>query len=69
MPQDTEYKYTVRIDWMVGDTVSGWDKKCAQALELFGLPGHKFITHPTEDYMEFIFKDEVDAIHFSLACL
>jgi hypothetical protein len=54
---------------MNGDTVSDWNEKCAHAIELFGLPGDKFVTHPTETYMEFYFKNETDAIHFSLACL
>lgn len=68
MKRDTEFKHTVRIDWKHGDTVSKWDEKCVYALEKFGLPGDKFITHPNEDYMEFIFKEERDAIFFSLAC-
>lgn len=69
MRQDIDFKYNVRIAWQNGDTVSNWNEKCATALELFGLPGDKFITHPTEDYMDFMFKDERDAIHFSLVCL
>lgn len=69
MPQDTKFKYNVRIAWMYGDTVSNWNEKCATALELFGLPGDKFITHPTEEYMDFMFTDERDAIHFSLVVL
>jgi hypothetical protein len=35
-------------------------------MENFGLPGDKFITHPTEDYMDFMFRHKEDAIHFSL---
>lgn len=69
MPRDTEFKYCVRIEWKHGDTISNWNEKCAWALETFGLPGNKFVTHPNEDYMEFLFKSETDAIHFSLACV
>lgn len=69
MQQDSRYKYVVRLYWMNGDTISDWNEKCAQALEIFGLPGDKFITHPTADYLEFIFKDEKDAIYFNLACV
>jgi hypothetical protein len=38
-------------------------------METFGLPGDKFFTHMTEDYMDFHFYDERDAIHFSLRWL
>jgi|LakMenE18May11ns_1017448.scaffolds.fasta_scaffold9950624_7 hypothetical protein len=69
MPQDTKYKYTVNIPWKYGDTISNWDEKCIFAIETFGLPGLKYITHLTEDSMDFIFMEEKDAIHFSLVCL
>jgi len=58
----------VRISWMIGDTISDWNDTCARAIELFGLPGDKFTTHLTTDYMDFIFKDEKDAILFELSC-
>jgi hypothetical protein len=54
---------------MKGDTVSDWDETCIWAMEVYGLPGDKFYTHMTEDYMDFIFNDERDAIHFSLRWL
>lgn len=60
----TEYKYTVRVDWS-----SNWPETCATAIELFGLPGDKFLTHAELSFMLFKFKKETDAIHFSLACL
>lgn len=59
----------VRIPWIIGDTVTDWNETCAQAIEMFGLPGDKFTTKLTEDHLDFIFKDERDAIHFSLRCL
>lgn len=62
------FPYTIRIPWKQGDTVSDWNEKCAWALETFGLPGDKFITHPTEDYMDFMFRNSEDAVHFSLVC-
>jgi hypothetical protein len=54
---------------MKGDTISDWDETCIWAMKVYGLPGDKFYTHMTEDYMDFIFKDECDAIHFSLRWL
>jgi hypothetical protein len=56
----------VRIPWKQGDSITIWDETCAWAIEHFGLPGDKYSTHPTEDYMDFIFKDERDAVHFEL---
>ena len=69
MPLDTEFKHIVKVYWKTGDNLSAWDEKCIYAIETFGLPGYKFITHFEQNYIEFIFKDEVDAIHFNLACL
>jgi len=58
----------VRIPWKMGDTVTDWNETCAQAIEMFGLPGDKFTTKLTEDHLDFIFKDEKDAIMFELTC-
>jgi hypothetical protein len=66
---DTEYKYISRLNWQNGDSVSKWNEKCAWAIETFGLPGDRFVCHACDEYMEFYFKNEVDAIHFSLVCL
>jgi hypothetical protein len=56
----------IRIPWLERDDIPKWDETCAWAIEQFGLPGNKFTTHPTAEYMDFVFVDEVDAIHFSL---
>jgi hypothetical protein len=58
----------VRISWKKGDTINNWNETCAWAIEQFGLPGNKFETHATEDYMDFYFKDQRDAILFELRC-
>lgn len=55
----------VRIPWKKGDIID-WNETCAWAIEKFGLPGDKFTTDPTVDYMDFYFKDEGDAILFEL---
>jgi|LakMenEpi03Aug12_release.lakeMendotaPanAssembly.Ray.scaffolds.fasta_scaffold66902_8 hypothetical protein len=62
------FPYTIRIPWRMDDTINSWNDICAWAVEHYGLPGDKFITHPTEDYMDFMFRNEEDAIHFSLVC-
>ena len=55
----------VRISWKKGDIID-WNETCAWAIEQFGLPGDKFEAHATEDYMDFYFTDERDAILFEL---
>jgi hypothetical protein len=61
-----EGKYKVRIDW---DRYNqNWNEIGATAVEYFGLPGDRFSTLIRHDYMEFIFKEETDAIWFSLRC-
>jgi hypothetical protein len=57
----------VVLEWAKNrDSIPIWDEICAWAIENFGLPGNRFEWHPTEDYMEFLFYDEKDAIHFEL---
>jgi len=65
---DDNYPYRIRILWKIGDTINDWDQKCIWAIETYGLPGVKYITHLTEDYMDFCFKNEKDAVHFGLVC-
>jgi hypothetical protein len=52
----------VRVDWLAGDDIPLWDKKCIRVIESFGLPGGKYETELTEDYMIFHFKDPRDAL-------
>ena len=56
----------VRIPWRINDNIPQWNETCAWAIEQFGLPGNKFTTHPTEEYMDFVFVDNKDAVYFSL---
>lgn len=69
MPPDTDYKHIVNLSWRNGDTISNWNEKCMWAIETFGLPGDKFVCHARTDSMNFYFKEEKDAIHFSLVCV
>jgi len=64
MPAGTK----VRIGWITNYKYDMWNETCAVAIEKFGLPGDKYETHVTEDYMDFYFKDEHDAIIFELTC-
>jgi hypothetical protein len=57
----------VELVWEKGkDTDYFWNEACAWAVEHFGLPGENYMTHPTENDMKFLFKNEEDAILFTL---
>lgn len=58
---------TVRLSWESKDDNRTWDKACIYAVEIFGLPGDKFECHSNEEWMDFEFKDEKDALMFMMA--
>lgn len=39
-----------------------WNETCAQIIEQFGLPGNKYTTEITADFMSFKFKNTKDAL-------
>jgi len=63
---DTDYKYNVRLFYNEFKLLPKFNEICIWAIETYGCPGKRFITHPHENYMDFIFKEKKDAIHFSL---
>jgi hypothetical protein len=58
----------VRISWQENHDIPTWNETCAWAVEQFGLPGDRYFTHATEEYMDFYFADARDAILFELTC-
>jgi len=59
--------HLVQLKWEKGkDTQYFWNEACAWAIEQFGLPGENYVTHPTENHMDFLFKHERDAILMTL---
>jgi hypothetical protein len=56
----------VKLDWELGDTNGQWNEACIYALETFGLPGGKYKTELTADWMIFNFEDSRDAIMFAM---
>ena len=59
--------HLVQLKWEKGkDTAYFWNEACAWAVENFGLPGDNYVTHPTENHMDFLFKNEKDAILMTL---
>lgn len=64
---DTEFAYPVTVYWGRGeDTMDYWDRLCIASMEMFGLPGDKFITDISADRMVWIFRDPKDAFIFKL---
>jgi hypothetical protein len=54
--------YKVKLDWQMGqDSTEWWNMACIWVMEEFGLPGGKYNTEVTEDYMIFYFKEQEDA--------
>ena len=43
-----------------------WNQACAWAMEQFGLPGDRYITHLNSETMHFLFRDPEDAILMTL---
>ena len=65
--QDESYKYPVIIPWSSKlDTVSAWTEICAQGMEMFGLPGGRYITDANVTDMTWWFRDEQDALLMTL---
>lgn len=59
--------YLVQLKWEKGrDTEYFWNEACAWAMEQFGLPGEDYVTHPTENHMDFLFKKHEDAVLMTL---
>jgi len=58
---------TVRIPWRrEHDNEYQWNEVCARAIEMFGLPGDRFRTYSSINYMDFIFVSDKDALMFAL---
>ena len=62
-----EFTHLVNLSWNITiGTVRSWNEICADGMELFGLPGHRYITHATEDSLTWLFRDPQDALLFRL---
>jgi hypothetical protein len=51
--------YELRIDWNKQSNF-WWNEVCADIMEVFGLPGDRYTSHPCEDCMLFRFKSKKD---------
>ena len=58
---------TVRISWSrTYDNSKMWNEVCVWAIEMFGLPGDKFIATANVNYMDFVFVSNKDALLMAL---
>ena len=55
-----KFDFPVRVNWHTGQGSLWWNETCAMVLEVFGLPGDRFIYHPHTTHMIFEFKNEKD---------
>lgn len=59
--------YKVKVTWCLGqDTDSWWNRICEWVIEEFGMPGNRYKTELTEDYMIFDFNEAEDAMLMKL---
>ena len=65
--QDPNFAHPVRINWGPNmSTLSSWDEVTIWGIDRFGLPGTRYITDLSADYMTWIFRDPKDALIFRL---
>ena len=65
--KDEIFKYPVAVPWGPElDTVTAWNEICAQGMEMFGLPGNKYITEANVNDLTWWFKDPKDALLMTL---
>ena len=51
--------YEIRLNWE-NQNKYWWNEVCADVVEIFGLPGDRFTSHPFDDCMLFRFKSKKD---------
>ena len=57
---------TVCLTWELLDNMENWNDACMWAMERFGLPGERFKTELTADWMKFKFNSPHDATIMAL---
>jgi hypothetical protein len=39
-----------------------WNEVCAKVIEQFGLPGDRYDSYPSQNFLRFVFKNDKDAL-------
>lgn len=60
MVDKDNFKFSVTVGWQTGQGNIWWNETCAMVLEVFGLPGDRFVYTPGPNDMMFSFKNEKD---------
>ena len=66
MKATLENATTVCLTLEFRDNTENWNDACTWVMEQFGLPGEKFQTELTEDWMKFKFYNQYDATIMAL---
>lgn len=65
--REPEYTHHCTVPWVDRkNPMFYWDTLCASAVELFGLPGDRYITDISEQSMTWSFRNDKDALLFRL---
>ena len=65
--REPEYCHHCTVPWTDRrNPMFYWDDLCANAVELFGLPGDRYITDISERSMTWSFRSDQDAVLFRL---
>lgn len=62
MDFNKSYPFPIKVNWTTDHGTIWWNETCAMVLEVFGLPGDRFLYSPHMDYMIFQFATEKDAL-------
>ncbi len=61
-------KYPLKISWSIGDGYGDpWNEICAQVIEKFGLPGDRYTTEISSNWMIFYFREAEDLLMAKLS--
>ena len=66
MSTKTDWQYVAIPFVKHSDDGYFWNEACAWAIEEFGLPGDRYVTYIGDRAIEFLFKNEKDAILMTL---
>jgi len=64
--RDPEYTHSITVALDNKDDMLRWEQICIDAIDLFGLPGGRYITDIGGNSMDWIFRDVRDAVLFKL---
>ena len=65
--QDHKFLYGAQINWGYRmDTISQWDDVAIWGIEMFGLPGERYLTEVNVNDMTWWFRTEQDRLMFVL---